>query len=82
MCGIKTEKKLKKTNKSKMFQILKCLFFIDILLLLLPSIVQSACPNHCSGHGTCGEDGFCSCFSGWNAGSSDCSTSNRIICLI
>eukprot|EP00605_Chrysophyceae_sp_TOSAG23-4_P001828 GSChrysophyteH1.ASY1.ANO1.2018.1 assembled CDS len=46
-----------------------------VVLTLLSLVGQSegACANGCSGHGTCGQNNICSCFSGWDAGAADCS---------
>lgn len=47
------------------------LFFILTFILLLPIIVNGACPNKCSGHGKCQEDDVCACKQNWFGG--DCS---------
>jgi len=48
------------------------LVFISIL-----AAVQAGCDNACSGHGTCGERGICTCYDNWGLGlshlSGDCS---------
>lgn len=55
-------------------------FGMLVLLFFLIPGAFAACPNFCSGHGTCGADG-CVCFPGW-AGSIDCSTSKTIFSLL
>lgn len=45
--------------------------YIYFALLVIPLIF--ACPNSCSGHGTCGANGACTCYPGYIAG--DCSQS-------
>lgn len=45
-----------------------------LLVLLQILLVDSRCPNACSGHGTCGQNNVCTCFSGWTGGAADCST--------
>ncbi|KAG7399924.1 hypothetical protein PHYBOEH_007610 [Phytophthora boehmeriae] len=42
-----------------------------VVLALLPSVVFGACPNKCSGHGTCNLNDVCSCQQNWIGG--DCS---------
>jgi len=48
-----------------------------ILLLSLAAFVSAGCDNKCSGHGTCGEQGICTCYDNWGLGQShdsgDCS---------
>ncbi len=49
---------------------------IAVLLFWLVCFLPSAschCPNHCSGHGTCGESSVCTCDKDWNW-AADCST--------
>jgi len=48
-----------------------------ILLLSVAALVSAGCDNKCSGHGTCGEQGICTCYDNWGLGQShdsgDCS---------
>jgi len=48
-----------------------------ILLFSAAALVSAGCDNKCSGHGTCGEQGICTCYDNWGLGQShdsgDCS---------
>lgn len=46
---------------------------LAVLLLGLPG-VAAQCPNLCSGHGVCNNQGLCECWDGW-AAAPDCSRS-------
>mmetsp|Transcript_16131 Transcript_16131/g.34091 ORF Transcript_16131/g.34091 Transcript_16131/m.34091 type:complete len:384 (-) Transcript_16131:285-1436(-) len=49
---------------------------IALSFALLVGFTQAACPNSCSGHGTCGVDEVCTCYPGWGTGGNaggDCS---------
>ncbi len=46
---------------------------IVLLIALLCGVVETRCPNMCSGHGLCGFGNTCACFDGWNGGAADCS---------
>ena len=41
-------------------------------IVICATAVYSACPNSCSGHGTCNVESICDCFGGWDY-SADCS---------
>jgi hypothetical protein len=47
-------------------------------VLYLFVVVDSKCPNSCSGHGSCGTANICACFNNWNGGAADCSQSDEI----
>jgi len=42
-----------------------------LLLAILPLLTRAACPNACSGHGSCGEFDMCTCYTNFEGG--DCS---------
>eukprot|EP00602_Paraphysomonas_sp_CaronLab_P001970 CAMPEP_0185021030 /NCGR_PEP_ID=MMETSP1103-20130426/3691_1 /TAXON_ID=36769 /ORGANISM="Paraphysomonas bandaiensis, Strain Caron Lab Isolate" /LENGTH=622 /DNA_ID=CAMNT_0027552303 /DNA_START=60 /DNA_END=1924 /DNA_ORIENTATION=+ len=48
------------------------MYSLCIVSLLIHQAL-AACPNFCSGHGNCGANNVCSCFSGWDGGAADCS---------
>jgi len=50
----------------------KVLIALVLGTLLVDPAACSTCPHACSGHGTCGSDSTCVCFSGWDA-AGDCS---------
>jgi len=45
--------------------------------IMAPVVLGASCDNACSGHGTCGQNGVCTCFDNWGVGlgrlSGDCS---------
>jgi hypothetical protein len=50
----------------------------SVIVLMSVFFLENAlavCPNSCSGHGLCTKSNTCSCYSGWNGGAADCSTS-------
>lgn len=49
-------------------------FSLILLVGIFVASVSAQCPNHCSGHGTCGMYDKCKCYFGWTDG--DCS--NRL----
>ena len=53
------------------------MMFIALVSLSILVFVQGSCDNHCSGHGSCGEQGICTCYDNWGLGlahySGDCS---------
>ena len=54
-------------------------FSVLVVVLFFSVNVFAACPNLCSGHGSCGKGNICSCFPGWNGGAVDCSTRKSIV---
>eukprot|EP00606_Chrysophyceae_sp_TOSAG23-5_P001573 GSChrysophyteH2.ASY1.ANO1.1362.1 assembled CDS len=49
------------------------LVVVVVALLSVLKGAEAACANGCSGHGTCGQNNICTCFTGWDAGAADCS---------
>lgn len=40
---------------------------LGIVLVVILAGVEAACPNHCSGHGQCGDENVCDCDVLWTA---------------
>jgi hypothetical protein len=36
-----------------------------LVLLAFVGVTEAICPNHCSGHGSCGNDDICTCYQDW-----------------
>ncbi len=60
--------------RHKLYNIISIL--VLYILLNLCEIVETACPNYCSGHGLCGLGNVCKCDIGWDGGAPDCSSRN------
>ena len=51
--------------RSRLIMTLQSSFFWLWAFSQLVVNVTSICPNRCSGHGSCGTDSLCACFTGW-----------------
>lgn len=53
------------------------MMLLAVLATMMAGVLGASCDNACSGHGTCGQNGVCSCFDNWGVGmghlSGDCS---------
>ena len=57
------------------------LWVVLVTILSSLTLVNAACPNSCSGHGSCGKGNICSCFPGWSGGAVDCSMRKLFIVI-
>ena len=44
------------------------MMLLAVLATMMAGVLGASCDNACSGHGTCGQNGVCSCFDNWGVG--------------